>query len=346
MNYRLKVNESIAKGVSRVGLEQIGIAEARLARRSDAAAAIHDTRRCLKRMRALLRLVRPALPESTYKREANRLAGVGRLLASARDQYVMQQTLEKLRDRFEGLPKRIAKQLNRLMANGARADGSRQISAQRRQALESLQQGRLFFTRVENRNLTIEHVAAGLERSYKRARRAFHEAYHKPGDEAFHELRKTVQQHWRHMQLLSGGWPEVISARADEAKEVSRLLGTDHDLHVLLAFATERGKVVLSGEELATLTTMCRSLQEELRALAKPRGARLFAEPAKDLTERIGLYWQAAQELGVAKLQHERAAEEEVAKPVARRRRPRAARPAGQAASRGLPAPGSGSGGR
>src|SRR5215470_6876583 len=109
MNYRLKVNEPIAEGVSRVGLEQIGIAEARLARRDDAAAAVHDTRRCLKRLRALLRLVRPALPDSTYKREANRLAGIGRLLAGTRDQDVMRQTLESLKARFEALPKQIAK---------------------------------------------------------------------------------------------------------------------------------------------------------------------------------------------------------------------------------------------
>ena len=44
------------------------------------------------------------------------------------------------------------------------------------------------------------------------------------------------------MQLLSRGWPDVMSGRADEAKEVSRLLGEDHDLHVLVEFATGRGK--------------------------------------------------------------------------------------------------------
>jgi CHAD domain-containing protein len=345
MTYRLKVDEPIAKGVCRIGLEQIGIARARLARLDDVAAAIHDTRRCLKRLRALLRLICPALPHSTYKREANRLAGIGRLLAGARDQQVMRETLQRLSDRFEALPKRIAKQLDRLMANGTGANGSRLSSAERRQALQSLDKGRVFFARVEDRDLTIEHVAAGLERAYKRARRAFHDAYQKPTDEAFHEWRKAVQQHWRHIQLMSGSWPEVMSGRADEAKELSRLLGTDHDLHVLLAFATARGKAVLSSEELATLTTMCRSLQGELRAAARPRGARLFAEPAKDLTGRIGLYWQAAQELGAANLQHRAAAPKEEAEPGNRRRRTRASRASRQAASRGLPDPGSTSGG-
>jgi hypothetical protein len=346
MSYRLKVDEPIAEGASRVGLEQVGIAEARLAQREEVAAAIHDTRRCLKRLRALLRLVRPGLPDSTYKREANRIAGVGRLLAGARDQYVMRETLENLDGRFAGLPKRIAKQLTKLMANGTGGKGLSRSSPERRRALESLAHTRRFFTSLEKRDIAIEHVAAGLERSYKRARRAFREAYEKPADEAFHEWRKAVQQHWRHMQLLSGGWPEVMSGRADEAKEVSRLLGADHDLHVLLAFATERGKAVLSSDDLATLTTTCKSMQEELRALARPRGARLFAEPAKDLTERIALYWQAARDLSAARQKSKGGSQEEEAKPVARKRRPRRMKSPGQAAARDLLVPGSGSGGR
>ena len=72
MTYRFKLNESVSAGASRIGMEQIDIAEARLASRDDIPTAIHDARRCLKRLRALLRLIRPALAESTYRREANR----------------------------------------------------------------------------------------------------------------------------------------------------------------------------------------------------------------------------------------------------------------------------------
>ena len=42
---------------------------------------------------------------------------------------------------------------------------------------------------------------------------------------------------------------------------------------------------------------MGRSIQDELRDLAKPRGARLFAEPARDLSARMVLYWSAADEM-------------------------------------------------
>ena len=61
-------------------------------------------RRCLKRVRALLRLIQPALEEDLYRREAERLAGIGKLLSGARDLDVMRQTLSKLESRFDSMP--------------------------------------------------------------------------------------------------------------------------------------------------------------------------------------------------------------------------------------------------
>jgi hypothetical protein len=301
MSFRFKLNEPIAKGVSRIGLEQIAAAEAALARGKDIATGIHDARRCLKRLRALLRLARPALDEHTYRREMRRLAGIGRMLAQARDAHVMQQTLAKLEDRFGTLPKGAAL-LPKLMPTGAGPRKPRTHADARRQALAGLEQARTFFSAAEGERIAFEHVAEGLERTYRKARKAFHEAYRRPTDEAFHAWRKSVQQHWRHMQLLSRGWPDVLSGRAGEAKELSRLLGDDHDLAVLAAFAAKRGAGVLSADARNELSRLCRSCQAEIRELAKPHGQRLLVEPAKDLGARVGLYWSAAARLSALAL--------------------------------------------
>ena len=334
MSYRFKLNETVAAGASRVALEQIEIAEARLASREDTATAIHDARRCLKRLRALLRLIRPALAETIFRREANRLAGIGRLLADARDRHVLQQTLARIDTRFGTLPKSVGVKLTKLMANGSGARSARAGAQERRQALEGLEAARKFFARIGRREIGFEHLAAGVERSYRRARRTFRAAYENGSDEAFHEWRKTVQQHWRHMQLISRAWPDVLSGRAAEAKELSRLLGDDHDIHVLLTLATDRGKSVLSADEIDALTAMCRSIQGELRQQAKPRGARLFAEPAGNLRECMVLYWSAARDLSAL---DPRAKNGEKARAV-KKAVPDGRRPAAQAAaSRGSP---------
>jgi CHAD domain-containing protein len=296
MTYRLKLQEPIAQGVRRIALEQIEIAEAKLASKDDVAASVHDARRCLKRLRALLRLIRPALEEDLCRREAERLSGTGRLLSGVRDLDVMRQTLSKLESRFGEMPGGATERLRKLLADG-QSLGRRSGAEGRRQALQRLGQTRKLFTGKVIAEVELGHLIAGLGRTYRKARKAFHDAYREPSDESFHAWRKQVQLHWRHMLLLSRGWPEALSARASEAKEVSQLLGEDHDHSILMTFAGEEAASAIKPEDLAAVTAVCRSCQTELRAAAKPRGERLFAESAGNLERRVTLYWTSAQKL-------------------------------------------------
>jgi hypothetical protein len=295
MSFRFKLDEPIAEGVSRIGLEQIAAAKAALAA-TDIAKGVHDARRCLKRLRALLRLVRPALEERDYRREMRRLAAIAQMLSGARDAHVMQQTLAKLAGRFVTLS-RSAKRLRKALPNGAERKAGRDSAGTTRRAQAGLDQARALFAGIARQPIAFEHLAEGLQRSYRKARRTYREAYRHPADEAFHAWRKSAQQHWRHMQLLSRSWPDVLGGRASEAKELSRLLGDDHDLAVLADFVTRHSSNALPTEERAELLRICRSCQAEIRARAKPHGARLLAEPAKSLGARLAVYWSAAAQL-------------------------------------------------
>jgi hypothetical protein len=208
-----------------------------------------------------------------------------------------------------------------------------------RHALAGLELAQTFFTRTAHETIDLSQVIEGMERVYRKARRAFRAAYETPSDEAFHNWRKAVQQHWRHMQLMSRAWPEVLGGRAAEAKELSRLLGDDHDLAVLIAFVAHRGKSALSPGDAAALVQQCRTSQAELRELARPRGERLFVERASDLSARMAHYWTAASRLSSlvpADGSAGQAVKPEAPAPKkpARARRPGAS---AQAASRGLP---------
>ena len=191
------------------------------------------------------------------------------------------------------MPNGGAERLRKLLAQG-HARSRRSGTDARRQALQRLDQARRLFTGKAAGGIELEHVVDGLEATYRKVRKAFRRAYKEPSDETFHAWRKKVQQHWRHMSLLSHGWPEAMSARASEAKELSRLLGEDHDYSVLLAFAGEPGSSRLEPSDLEALAERCRTCQADLRALAKPRGERLFAEQPDDLKERVTLYWTSA----------------------------------------------------
>jgi hypothetical protein len=137
-------------------------------------------------------------------------------------------------------------------------------------------------------------VGAGLEASYRKARRAFHRAYAEPSDEAFHEWRKGAQQHWRHMALLSRAWEGCLNARVAEARALSQLLGDDHDLALLVGYVHSEPASALSGPQVAGIEKLARQRQDELRAVARPRGLRLFAEGGRGLRRRMAAYWEAA----------------------------------------------------
>lgn len=294
MAYRFKLQEPLAQEVRRVALEQIDLAEEKLASQDDIPEAIHNARRSLKRLRALIRLLRPAIGDAAYRRESERVAGTARLLSGARDVHVMRLTATKLESRFGPLPDGAGKRLAALLAKEAAAIPSDAGKDGRAQALKRLKQMRKVFTGHALDDLSFAALAEGLERCYRKGRRGFRDAFRKPSDESFHAWRKSVQRHWRHMQLISRAWPEALSARADEAKEVSRLLGEDHDLAVLLAKVTEAAPDSLSPEDVAAIGALCRSCQAEIRELAEQRGTRLFAEPAEELRRRIETYWASA----------------------------------------------------
>lgn len=297
MAYRFKLHEPLAQGVRRIGLEQIDAVGEKLGANGDRASAIHDARRSLKRLRALIRLVRPALGEEVYKREAGRAAAIGRLMAGARDLHVMGQTAAKLEGRPGALSSGTCERLQKLISEGAaelQPDAGAQACAE---ALQSLKHTRKFFAGRAIEGVDIQQVARGMERSYRKGRKAFRKAFRDADDEAFHSWRKGVQQHWRHMQLLSRAWPEALSARADEAKELSRMLGEDHDLAVLQAYVSQPDVAHLTKDDVAAVVSLCRSCQSEIRARAEPHGARLFAESADELRERIEAYWKSARHL-------------------------------------------------
>lgn len=296
MAFRFKLNEPTQKGFRRIGLEQIERAERELTTIADREASIHETRKSLKRVRALLRLVRPGLAAGIYRGENGRFRAIAGLLSSARDTHVLLATAVKL----ESLPGAVAnaalaaaKKLIVEDLERSRSDEDNGV----KEALSKLATAKKRFRRLTLDPDAFSTVERGLEMSYRSGRKAFARAYAAGTDEAFHEWRKTVQQHWRHMALVLRAWPEVFTARVTVARALSQILGDDHDLAVLVTYVralpAERLSVMHAGE----IERQARARQEELRKAAEPRGRILFAEGARGLARRVGLLWSAAEEI-------------------------------------------------
>ena len=132
-------------------------------------------------------------------------------------------------------------------------------------------------------------LGAGLERVYKRGRRALYEARDRPGPEAFHEWHKQVKHLRYALQTLTPLWPEMIDEVANQAHELSDYLGEEHDLTVLTE-ASAANRDSLQEATGAALLALIERYQSELREKALSLGLRLYEERPKVFAERFAHY--------------------------------------------------------
>ncbi len=85
MEYGLRPDEPLAAGVRNVACTQIDRAIGERSSARDPHRSIHEARKCMKRVRALLHLIRPAIGEKVFNKEDRRLRDMGRRLSGPRD---------------------------------------------------------------------------------------------------------------------------------------------------------------------------------------------------------------------------------------------------------------------
>jgi CHAD domain-containing protein len=283
--YRLRGGEPLPEEIGRVARGRIdhAIDELRGKTNSTPEEAVHEARKDMKKLRALLRLARGELGEETYARENACFRDAARELSGTRDSDVMLETLGGL-----DLPADLGWELRKLMQALRARNGADDRETAADTAREILKQAR---KRVDDWPLQRDSFAAladGVERTYRRGRRSYRAALEEPGAEALHEWRKRAKDLWYHHMLLRELWPPVMTAIGDEAHELSDRLGDDHDLVVLEAWVREHADT--EPEFFEAVDRRRGELQGDAFAL----GARLYAEKPSGYVRRLNQLWSAA----------------------------------------------------
>jgi CHAD domain-containing protein len=295
MAFALKADESAAKGVKRLARKQIEGAVEGLTKRSgrQQEEAVHDARKRFKKVRALLRLVRPELGEKVYQRENVRFRDAARPLSEVRDARVLVEALDGLAERDgDGkafAPVRKALQA-RQRATRRRVLKEEQAPAQIAEAVEEARQ------RVKDWDIGHKGWAAlakGLKQVYKAGRDAFDAALAEPTDENLHEWRKQVKYLWHQLQVLGPTWPELMEGLSNQAHQLADHLGDDHDLAVLRELLAGEGAAWAAPGTLMKLLDLIDVRRGELRHAAAQLGQRLYADRPKAFLNRLHSYWQA-----------------------------------------------------
>lgn len=293
--FYLKRSESIAHGLERIMTEQLAAAIEQLQQYEQSLEdAVHESRKSIKKVRAVLRLMRPLLGPD-FAGENGALRDIGRKLSEIRDAQALIETFDYLNANYrDELGDASLMNLRQTLLDQKRAQAEAFDSAyQIPQLVEALQQ---ICKRAETwpyKPATINLLAKGVATSLRRGRDQFYEVDDHPLPEIFHEWRKRAKDLCHQLNLLQKLWPDVFQGYVESAKKLEKLLGMDHNLVVLRNTLLTAGNALGPDEERRQLLPIIDREQKAIRRKAKKLGARIHGEKPKQWIRRINQSWEA-----------------------------------------------------
>lgn len=283
MAFRYRASDrNVTKATRRLAEKRAEHALAALTGGEPPAEALHSARKDAKKLRALLKLVGPALPGA--KAENARLRDAARAVSALRDRSAMLEAFDRV------APADAAEAFATIRAAlearaPARAD-DHALVAEFAATFEGLR------ARARDWQLTekgFDALEPGLIKGYARARAAMTAARRHDTAEAFHEWRKRAKTHWFHAGLLAEIAPELMAPHVALAEEVAERLGEQHDLVNLAGLLPGLDVPKPDRKAFARLVAAERAALER-RALVN--GARLHADSPKALARRWRVWWE------------------------------------------------------
>lgn len=295
MAYQFTARESVAAGVTRIVCSQIDTAIEALADHArDPHQRVHDVRKHFKKIRAVLRLVRPALG-TAYASENSWYRDAARRLSPVRDAEALLEAFGRLEARFRlevdvtmVEPVRTFLHLRREHIARRQVDLLPHMNA----LADQLAAARSRVAAWPDLYDDFSTLAPGLRKTYRQGRRRYASIDVYPTPMQYHEWRKATKALWYQCRLLSGIWEPVMNAHVQALDDLSTRLGDLHDLdvfrHTLLDEADR-----FSGQRLLPLMLwMIARQQAELCTSVATLGHRIYAEQPCAFTSRMGRYWR------------------------------------------------------
>lgn len=310
LELQLGHSEPLAVGVKRVTMGQLEHAASGFYEGADAfGSAVHGTRKSIKRVRAMLRLVRAELPERVFHFENDSLRNTARLLAEIRAAQGVLDAATSLHDIYGDLlaPGTFGELLEKL----ARRRDLAELNALEDpnligRVIRGLERAYHRFgswptdpdaREVYGVGIRDEYAAIspGLGRTFDQGRRNMAGAYRGISGGDFHSWRKRVKDLRHQIEFLAPLWPEVLVGTAMTLDYLGDLLGEDNDLAELTDLVSGRPDLCSDPRQRSLLRALAEQRRSELQQASEILGRRVFAEKPVNLTYRFGEYWESRQ---------------------------------------------------
>jgi hypothetical protein len=293
--YRFDPAQPVAEEVRRVAAHQFTLAVARLTSSGDDTrdGSVHTARRHIKKVRALIRLARPALGRR-YRAVDRRLRAVNRMLAPIADAQATAAMLPRMvwRDGGDDLPADVVARLRDSVVrresmayeDAALNDAFGTTAALLRAELDAIGEWR-------TDHIGFRGLARGLARTARKSRRAMRKALDSSRVEDYRQWRQVAKYHWLQIRLIKARCGGGLDLDERRLEALDGYLGDCRNCAIL--------REVLTSDSLLDRTDAARGLQavrryeRELRRCARRIGTAIYAETPKDFVKRVERHWRA-----------------------------------------------------
>lgn len=236
MQYHKPAIETPAAGSRRILSALLDSIGARLA--TDAALSdsnIHEIRKTCKKLRAVLRIIRPALEDGNFRALDRMIRDLARQLAGMRDTRVMRDTLDLLGQHFAPvLHAQALAPVHAALGQGtAKHVGAAAVLPDAAALRARLTEITAAAAQADYDRIGTATLLDGLETIYRCGRRALRRMEASPDTENGHGLRRQAKYQYYQLRTL-GSWNDTaLKPLIDGFHRLEELLGKDHDLAVL-----------------------------------------------------------------------------------------------------------------
>ncbi|QEG42099.1 CHAD domain-containing protein [Roseimaritima ulvae] len=293
MPYQIKRSESVQHAVRRIAREQLTKAIAEIDDSLlDRHKVIHQVRKRCKKLRGLIRLVRPALGK-TYGRENDALRDAAGLLSDLRDASVQIEVYDQLLAQYASPAQREAcKEIRQQLARRRERIEGGEIDRCLAEFRQRISAARARSSKWKLTASGFNALSGGLGKTHTRARSSLQAVLEDTTTITLHEWRKRIKYHGYHVRLLKGICPELLKPYGQVLDRLGEALGDDHNIAVLQDTIADMATHRSHQHEIEAFGKVLRRRRKKLQRAAIPRGQRVFAEPTTAFVKRLHKYWK------------------------------------------------------
>ncbi len=295
--FRFDRKESVPDGVRRMATAQLdaGIYVLTNPDELGLGESVRDFRKRCKKLRGLLRMVRPELG-GVFKRENVAIRDASRSLSEARDAQAMISTEGDLisNGKSDVTKSEAAEAHAEIVAHAQREAANLEAHLDRMQpAIIALGEVR---ERVPSWPLTLEGfdaLAPGIAKVYQQGRKLAAASRESPTVVALHTWRKRAKYLWYQIGIITPAKPKKLQPLTDQLDDLGDLLGHDHDLAVMIETLKSSPSDFGGKGYVKKAAKAARSQRRHLQKDAHAIGKGIYTDKPGVFVAKLGRYWDA-----------------------------------------------------